>query len=119
MEATTIKAELVLDPEGKPKGRTSGNYSIRLHVEGTPADAYKVTYQLHPSYYDPVREVRDLESGFSEELTSYGDYVIQARVRTKDCTLATTRRLSDALREAHVASTDADVKKALLDIEQN
>ena len=119
MEPLAIKAELVLDADGKPVGRSSGHYRIRIHVEGAPEDAYKATYQLHSTYYDPVREARDRESGFSEELTSYGDFVLQARVRTRSRSLGTARALADALDESHGASSDADVRKALSDIRRN
>lgn len=118
MKLPEIKAEFILDKDGKPKGRSSGHYAIRLHVEEYPEDAHKVTYQLDPTYYDPLREVRDRSSQFSEELTSYGDYVVQAKIRTKDHSIVTTRHLYEALREAHGESLDPVIQKALSDIEK-
>jgi len=119
MNLPAIKATFILDDKGRPKEVTAGNYAIRIHVENFPEDTHRVTYQLHPTYYDPLRDVRERSTSFSEDLTSYGDYVIQAQVRTKDHSIVSTRRLADALRETHGESDDPMVKKALEDIEKN
>lgn len=114
-----IKAEFVLDDEGKPIGRKSGNYRIKLRVIDTPKDAYKVTYQLDSSYYDPVREVLNSTTDFAEELTSYGNYVVLAKVRLADHTISTSRDLFEALRETHSTSPDDAIQHALKAIEKN
>lgn len=119
MKLPVIKAFLALDEKGKPKGRSSGNYHIVLRLADAPADAHRVTYQLDDSYYDPVREVRDRDAQFSEEIESYGDYEIKATIRLKDHAILTSRALSEALREAHGDNPDPDVRKALEEIASN
>jgi transcription initiation factor IIF auxiliary subunit len=116
---TKIKATFLLDVEAKPKGRDSGHYAIKIFVENPPEDAYAVTYRLHETYYDPVREVYNREDGFAEVLTSYGDYEIQARIRTKSFPIELNRSLYDALEESHRNDRDASIVKALNDIHDN
>jgi len=119
MNLPEIKAEFILDKEGKPKGRSSEQYAIRLSVENTPKDTHAVTYYLHSSYYDPVREVRDQASHFCEELTSYGDFDIQVKVRTRDHSILTKRSLYEALAESHGQSSEPTIKEALQNIHDN
>ncbi|MBU8975850.1 hypothetical protein JI752_006810 [Lysobacter sp. MMG2] len=119
MSTPVIKASFVLDADGKPRGRSTGNYEILLQVDGAPEDAYRVVYELDDSYYDPRREATDPSTLFSEELTSYGDYVIQARVRTTDHTVLAKRSLFEALKEAHAGNNHPAILKALHDIQQN
>lgn len=117
-----LTASFVLDANGKPKIQVSGrhkHYSIRLSVKNAPSDAYAVTYILHPTYYDPVREVRDKDSDFTEELTSYGDYEIQAKVRSSEYPLPLRRDLYDALAETYSKNLNPDILKALKDIQEN
>jgi hypothetical protein len=120
MFAPKIVAQFELDSAGKPKAVVRGStkhYSIRLHLASPPEDTYAVTYQLHPSYYDPVRESHDRASSFSSELTSYGDYTINAKVRTKQGVIAVTFPLSEALKEGHASSMSTPIASALSDIE--
>jgi hypothetical protein len=118
MIAPKIRAEFVV-VDGKPKGRSTGNYEIRLCVEGAPPDTHAVTYRLDPSYYDPIRESRDRRSNFGEEITSYGDYPVHAKVRTSDHAIVTSRNLYDALRETYGDSADPDIQQALEAIRDN
>ena len=119
MSNPSIKASFLLDKSGKPKVSASGDYEIRLQVEDAPEGTYRVTYELDDSYYDPLRDAIDPSSSFSEDLTSYGDYLIQARVRAKDHTLLAKRSLFDALMESYSDSTDPDILRALTDIKDN
>lgn len=80
-----LKLEFVLDEKGEPLKIESGgvpHYEIKVSVENAPKDAYGVTYRLHSSYFDPVREVLDTADDFSEQFTTFGDYRLNARVRT-------------------------------------
>lgn len=114
----SIKAELILDEHGKPVQR-GGHYSIRLSIADAPEDAHRVTWQLDESYYDPIRDARNPDSGFAEELTSYGDYEVKAIVRVKDRPILASRNLADALRETHGGSDTAEIRAALRAIAEN
>jgi hypothetical protein len=56
-----LRAEFVMTAPGQPEVvTTSGEirvYAIRLFVENVSDDVYAVTYELHPSYYDRMRDV--------------------------------------------------------------
>ena len=114
-----LKARFVLDNSGKPAERTSGHYKIKLFVEGVPEDAYSVTYQLDPSYYDPIRETLSPSNGFAEDITSYGDFLVTARIRTPSATIPIQRSLSQALIETHSGEITPEIQKGLQDIIDN
>ena len=115
----TIQAQFVLDGQGKPTEAAPGVYGIRLSIKGAPADAYAVTYHLHPTYYDPVREGNDRETNFSEEITSYGNFDVTAKVRTKSGPSLLRRSLHDALCESHCQNLNPKVQQALANIAAN
>jgi transcription initiation factor IIF auxiliary subunit len=114
-----IQARLILNNEGKPEIVGWRSYKIELSVKGVPEDTFAVTYFLHETYYDPVRESHDQKSNFSEELTSYGDFEIKAKIRAKSSSILISRQLSDALQETHGSSNDFDIKEALQKIAAN
>jgi len=122
LEQSTIHAKFILDDNDKPRVRGAGQYGIELFVKNAPSDAYAVTYRLHPTYYDPVREARerdqpvDKERAFVEEITSYGNFDVLARVRTRSFPVTLQRSLYDALVESHGNSPDPAIKQALDDI---
>ncbi len=114
-----IAAQFELDDKGTPKAITKGSnkhYNIQLRVLDAPDDTYAVTYNLHKSYYDPAREVLDKASAFKEELTSYGDYTVTAKVRTKQGVVTVATPLSQALEAGHASGMSAAVAHALEDI---
>ncbi len=120
--APVIKAVFELDEKGQPlfvKGADHKHYRIRLHVENVPEDTYAVTYLLDESYYNPVREARDRAAGFTEELTSYGDYDLQAKIRSREGTAAVTTKLSAALEAGHADEVSPQIESALKDIRGN
>lgn len=119
MDLPVIKAEFLLDDKGKPKVRASRHYEIKVYVQDTPSDTHKVTYYLDPTYFDPVREARDGASQFAEELTSYGDYIVQAKIRTSDHSILAKRSLFEALHETYGNAPDPSIQKALDDIRDN
>jgi len=114
-----LKAKFILDAQGKPKGRASGDYQIKLFVENVPSDAYAVTYRLDESYYDPAREAINRVDDFAEEITSYGNYLIIARIRAKSSPKEIRRSLYDALMDFHRGNDDPSIMKALKDIAEN
>lgn len=120
VETTTIGAELELSPDGEPVTETirgTRYYKLRLFLENAPPDAYAVTYELHESYYDRVREVRK-GPDFSETVFTYGDYDVQAYVRTRSGVRPLVVNLSAALRRTHPRPAPA-VARALKEIAEN
>ncbi len=102
-----LRAEFELDALGRPLMAQSGqhdHYKIRLLVDGAPIDTHAVTYELDRSYYDPIREARDRSGGFTQEVTSYGDYVVKANVRAKSGSTTLAVPLSKALEYSYVAN---------------
>jgi hypothetical protein len=117
-----IKATFRLDTQGKPLRIQQGDqkhYEIRLHVEGAPEDTYAVTYLLHETYYEPVRESVNAVQNFAEDLTSYGDYTVQAKLRTKQGIVTIASPLSQALAEGHQGQCTPAIEAALKDISSN
>lgn len=122
MSNPRIVARFLLDTKGLPevvKRPDVNHYRIKIFIEAPPADTYAVTYQLHESYYDPVRESRDATTGFAEETTSYGDFTIQAQVRTRSRVEVTAAELSTALAFGHKDDMSADISRALEEIRAN
>ena len=117
-----LVARFVLDEQGRPKvieGGAHKHYWIDLYVEDAPEGTYAVNYQLHDSYYDPVRESRNPGDGFAERLTSYGDYTVQASLRTKSRVEPVSAELSEALARGHEKDeSSAMVAEALDDIKK-
>jgi hypothetical protein len=113
---SNLKASFVLDSNGKPIGRSTGNYEIKVSVDNAPEDAYATTYRLHDSYYDPIREAYSKEDGFTQDITSYGDYIITARIRTKSSPIEIKESLYNALLKTHGNDTDPVILKALDEI---
>jgi hypothetical protein len=117
-----IKATFELDEKGLPAFIERGDrkhYRIRLHVENVPDDTYAVTYKLHETYYDPVRESRDRAAGFTEDLTSYGDFTVQAKIRSKEGVATVATPLSAALEAGHGAQLPPEIESALRVIRSN
>lgn len=104
----TLIARFVLDEDGKPeivRGSTGSglkHYTIELGALGAPTDAESVTYVLHDTYYDPVREIKRKteEDQFLERITSYGDYLVRLGVSGRSGDSDRTL-LTEALRRGH------------------
>lgn len=115
-------AKFDMGDDGRPRAERSTSlrhYEITLQVSDIPADAYAVTYVLDSSYYDRVREVRSgAKNGFPEEITSYGDFTVEALVRTKSQgTVPVSSKLSEALLLGHRdALSDESIGKAIRNI---
>jgi hypothetical protein len=122
MPSPTLKATFQLDEQGQPERiQNAGlnHYLIKVEIEDAPEDTYAVTYQLDESYYEPVRESRDPQQRFAEDLTSFGDYPIQAKIRTKGGVLTVSSPLSAALKAGHQPQLTAEIQTALSDIQLN
>src|SRR5262249_17412858 len=88
------------------------HYRIKLWVEGAPTDTRSVTYRLHESYGEPLREVSRGPS-YDEEITSYGDFTLKALIRQPQDFDVVSVGLLDALRETYGSSPGADIGTVL------
>lgn len=116
MTTPDIKASFELDMSGRPQVIDTGtlqHYRIKLHLDGAPDDTYAVTYILDPSYTSPVREVVSSTGSFDESLTSYGDYLVQAKVRTPAGVTVVAATLVKALRKTYGPTAEPEVEQAL------
>ena len=116
---TDLIATFDLDEAGQPRFIRHGDrkhYGIRLRIAEPPPDTYAVTYLLHETYYDPVRESRDRVSGFAEDLTSYGDFTVQAKIRTRDGVQTVATPLSRALTDGHAPNLTPPIASAIEEI---
>ena len=119
MSNPNIVAHFMLDPEGQPKVIKQADrkhYWIKLEIEGAPDDTYAVNYRLDDSYPDPVRESHNQSAGFAEELTSYGDYTLQAKIRRQSHIETVATDLSRALARGHADTLSPAIQAALRDI---
>lgn len=117
-----IVARFVSDGNGRPAFIEKGgrkSYAIELRVEEAPEDTYAVTYILHESYYDNIRELRNAKDSFAERLTSYGDYTVQAKLRRKHRVDLLASELSAALARGHRGDNPEAFQAALDDIRRN
>ena len=122
MDNPQIKAEFELDTNGQPEAIHYGDqkhYKIKLYINDLPEDTYAVTYKLHESYYDPSREARNIHNKCEENITSYGDYVVQARIRRRSRVDSIARTLSDALETTYEGNANPAIAQAIQDIREN
>jgi hypothetical protein len=119
MSNPNIVAHFILDPDGRPKVIETADqkhYMIKLQIKDAPNDTYAVNYRLHESYPDPLRESHNQAAGFAEDLTSYGDYTLQARIRRQSHVQTVASELSQALARGHADSLNPAIEAALKDI---
>lgn len=122
MNEPVLRAEFELDSDKKPKVARTGklpHYTIKLMVDDAPKDTYAVTYKLDRTYYDPIRESRDRSGGFAELVTSYGDYVVTANVRTKSGSTVISVPLSSALEKSYGGEMPDLVRTAIAQIKEH
>lgn len=104
-------ARFAPDKDGKPSfvstedGRR--HYKVEFALEETPPDVYAATFELHPTYYDPVRTVRPEPDGkVALQTTAYGDYDLKVRLRTKEGVQVVNANLVEALKRGESAESD-------------
>jgi hypothetical protein len=75
---------LETDEHGNPAVVSGGNkqhYKVVFEVENAPPDAYAATFELDPSYYDPVRTLQPEQDGkFRLKTTTFGDFPLVVRL---------------------------------------
>ena len=119
MHSAQITAEFELDERGQPRGTSFGGvnyYTVKLRLQNAPANTYAVTYRLHESFIDPVREARDRERGFAEVVQTYGDFTVQAKVRARDGLQMVARDLVEALRDRYRDGATPAIYEAIEDL---
>ncbi len=112
-------ATFILDDSEKPVAHFDGqlhHYEIKVYVQDAPKDTIGVSYQLDSTYYDSLRDVLDPRDGFSETLTSYGDYPILATLKTRPLPIRVMSALSDALERNYKGTGNPAIQAALNDI---
>ena len=99
-----LVAEFETDAHGDPRFVEQGglkHYKIVFEIQNIPANAYAATFELDPSYYDPVRTLRpDPDGKIRLETTAFGDYDVKVRVRTKEGEVPVFGTLKTALQNS-------------------
>lgn len=113
-----IVAEFVTDAAGNPlfidEGGTK-HYKLKIDVENAPEDAYAATFELDPTYYDPVQTLRPNPAGqFSLKTTSYGDYDLTVRLRTRAGDIPIADSLTRALQRSYRETPSNEALRAAL-----
>jgi hypothetical protein len=105
--------------DGKPR-KVGHEYVILLSIEGAPAKAKQVTYEVHdPSFKPPRRwSERNPQKDFSSWMQSYGDVLLSADIRTPAGVTSIEGTIYNALRRTHSRDRSQSVRKALHDIER-
>jgi len=121
----TLLARFVLR-DGRPEAVTGDegerHYTFDLIFEPADgSDVESVTYVLdEETYHDPIRLAEQAGRRFTTRTTTYGDYLVVAKVETADGFDAVSGMLSELLRRGH---PDADrhpaIAQAISDIASN
>lgn len=102
-EDPRLTVRLERAPDGTPRVTERDgqrHYAVVFEVENAPPDTYAATFELDPSYYDPVRTVTpDGEGRVRLHITTYGDYPVLVRLsRYKGPSVVLKEMVSRALR---------------------
>jgi YEATS family len=91
------------------------HYRIKLNILDYPPSTYAVTYRLHQSYRNPIREIRSpgVTEGFPLNITTYGDFDVRAEIRTSERSYRISRRISEALRATYSQARSPEIEKAI------
>ena len=96
-----LTARFQTDERGAPEFVEANglrHYKVVFQVKDPPEGAYAATFELDPTYYDPMRTLRpDPDGGFQLETTAYGDYDVKVRLRTKEGVVPLLGNLKRAL----------------------
>ena len=76
---------LVIEQEASYEGADRWKWSVWLEGPATELDSLDhVTYILHPTFYQPVREVSDRRTKFRLDTSGWGTFTIHAKAKYKD-----------------------------------
>jgi len=122
MDEPKLIAQFEMDPDGAPKiidARGKKHYKIVFKVKDAP-EAYAATFELDPSYIDPVRNVSpDTIGEFALKTTTYGDYAVKVLLQTKEGQLQLTDSVSNALSRGTGPERSALIDEALAYIKEH
>ena len=113
-----LKAEFLL-ADGKPMQLTTHNfknahYKVRLSIGNLPNTTYSVTYRLHESFYNPVREIFEGKTdGFPLQISTYGDFIVRAEVNSGTGVNAIAKSLTKALRDHYGENCAPSIDKVI------
>jgi hypothetical protein len=109
--APQLVARLRTDENGQPLFSEQGghrHYELEFAIDNVPTNVYAATFELHPTYFDPVRTIKKPQDGdLRLHVTSYGDYPLKVQLRTtvgKDIWLVD--KVTDALKRARPSMPD-------------
>jgi transcription initiation factor IIF auxiliary subunit len=120
-----LGARFLTSASGEPEfvgERDHRHYKVILEIEDLPKDVYAATFELHPTYYDPVRTLRPDQNGqIRLETTTYGDYDLSVLLRTKEGEERIRGNLLQELRRWYekMGLSNPAIQKALADIAAN
>ena len=115
MSEPKIRSAFVTDLQHHPYASDDGrrmHYRIILSLGNAPEGTQSVTYKLHETFVDALREEHQ-GPDFKEEITSYGDFTIKALVRTANDFEIITSSLIAALRETYGDVPDPEIASAI------
>lgn len=109
MSDPELVVRLKTDASGMPESIPGGahtHFRIEFEVKNPPPDTYAATFELHPSYRNPVRTLPANRDGtFRVATTTYGDYPVLVRLRTRSGDEVTLKEtVARALRRAEPPS---------------
>jgi hypothetical protein len=111
-----LQARFVLAGNGEPEYIESGglrHYKIILNVRCEGSQPSVVTYFLHESYIDPIREVFHPDQDFAEPITSFGDFILRASLRGQQGMTTLEDSLSRLLVYSHADIASEAVREAI------
>lgn len=120
-----LTARFKLDANGGPlyekDEEGTKHYFIELRLHSPRAQEIdKVSYLLGETYYDPIRNSKDRDNDFCEEITSYGNYPIKVKVQIGSHLYVQESWLSELLEAGYAAGGANEViRQALRDIKGN
>ncbi len=113
-----VTARFQIGPQQGPiykAGKKHKHFKISLGLDHPNPEVSSVIYELDPTYYDPIRETDDSQSGFKTDITSYGDYTVKVKALKGKDVIAHNFKLSDLLKKGHKDSLDDPTIKEALD----
>lgn len=120
-----VKGALVLDQAGNPEFEQRGklkHYKIKLWLESENKEIKQVIYKLHPTYFNDIRETRNVENKFLLEISTYGNYypVADVYIGKEHEVARQIVSLVDLLNESHpMEANNEAINQAIEDIRKN
>jgi len=113
-----LKAEFLLENDRPVKLITTkfrhDHFKILLSIGDLPGHAYSVTYRLHESFYNPVREVFEKkEFGFPLQISTYGEFLVRAEINSPSGVSTVAQSLTAALRERYGDSCPLEIDQVI------